>query len=309
MKKALLLVLILVLATSCITFTACDPYNIEIKFAYEKVKKELVIHLHDDGPYSIDHKTIKIHNIIFGDLDEEDNIFVDIYYTATTIHHTNTGSTKGNELQFLYVYKLAVQYYNALVDANNSGDVLKYLEALNACFKNMKYYREEASGYSNDLELDENQAQQFNEIFFAEWGEDQGGFLPYFIERTEINDIEEGNYDTEYRFIVKGFNFVKNSNGTFKLPSNTVATILTLDAAKGQVDVYEQELEVSFKFDFSKLRYDNDKWFSGLMRRYLDGQDVAVSFNTVRTQKVDVTEKFIKMTMGQFDFEQPANAQ
>ena len=294
MKKIVLLVLILVLATSCITFTACDPYNQEIKSVYEEVESEFLTKLHYDLPYEL--QDVRINNIIFGDANEDGKLPVDIYYTGTGI--------QGVELNVMAMYELAVKYYNNLVEADNSGDMLKYVEALNACFKNMKCVDEKMTHYSNDLELDENQAQKFNEIFMSEWGEDQIGFLPYFIERVNVKNINEGNYNLEYTFRVKGFNFVKNSNGAIKLP-NINGTILTLNAGKSQVDVYEQDFEISFKIDHSKIFVAAGKELRGLISRYLNERDIAVSFNTVSTNKVDLTENFIKMTMGQFDFKQP----
>lgn len=294
MKKALLLVLILVLVTSCITFTACDPYNQEIKSAYQRVERKLINELRYDLPYDL--QDVRINNIIFSDVNEEGNLRVDVYYAGAI--------PEGGIRNVRAIYELGAEYYNNLVVADNSGDVLKYLEALDACLTNMEYVDEDNTIYSNDLELDKNQMQQFNDTFLAKWGEDQVGFLPYFIDRTEINKIEEGNYTYEYIFIVRGFNFVKNPNGAFKLPSSA-ETILTLNAAKSQLDVYEQDIEISFKFDDNKFILVAERAFTHLNYRYLIGKDIAVSFNTVRTQKVDVTEKFIKMTMGQFDFKQP----
>lgn len=300
MKKITLIVLVLVLVTSCITFTACDPYNDEIKSVYDKIEYALIGKLNDGQEHKLGN--VKVNNIVFGEeVDEDGKISVDVYYS---------GDFGSNEPRSVWsTYKLAAKYYNALVEADKSVDALKYLEALDACIQNMEFVSEKVSFYSNYLELDENQAQQFNETFFSEYGEDQIGFLPYFIERVENNRIEEGNYNCEYKFIVKGFNFVKNSNGTFKLPSNTVATILTLDTGKSNVDVYEQEIEIYFKLDSSKYFLDSERLFSVLIRILLDGEDVSVNFNTTSTNKVDLTEKFIKMTMGQFDFKQPANAQ
>ena len=47
MKKITLIVLVLVLVTSCITFTACDPYNDEIKSVYDKIEYALIGKLND----------------------------------------------------------------------------------------------------------------------------------------------------------------------------------------------------------------------------------------------------------------------
>ena len=289
------------MVTSCITFTACDPYNQEIKSVYDKIEDELIDKLNFDKAVKLG--SVKINNIVFGEVNEEEGtILVDVYYSGNAIGFDQARNVCDT-------YKLAVKYYDKLAEADSSGDALKYLEALDACIQNMEFVSAEVSIFSNYLELDENQMQQFNDTFLPEWGEDQMGFLPYFIERVEINRIEEGDYNYEYKFIVKGFNFVKNSNGTFKLPSNTVATILTLDTGKSNVDVYEQEIEIYFKLDSSKYFLDSERLFSKLIRILLDGEDVSVNFNTTSTNKVDLTEKFIKMTMGQFEFQQPANAQ
>jgi len=268
-------------------------YNNQIESAYvETVETELVTRLNYDLPYEL--QDVRINNIIFGDANEDGKLPVDVYYTGAI--------PDGRVRNVRAIYELAVKYYNNLVEADNSGDIMKYVEALNACFANMEYVDEENTPYSNDLELDENQAQKFNEIFMSEWGEDQVGFLPYFIELMEINKIEEGNYNREYKFKVKGFNFVKNSNGAIKLP-NINGTILTLNAGKNQVDVYEQEIEIAFKLDSKKASLEASKIFTILTQRYLYGKDMAVSFNTISTNKVDLTENFIKMTMDQYDFE------
>ena len=268
-------------------------YNNDIESAYvETVETELMTRLQYDYSYPI--RDVKINNIRFGETDEEGTLPVDIYYTGDT--------TSGRTINVWAIYKLAVKFYNTLVEADNSGDVLKYVEALNDCFKNMEFVREKDSFFSNDLELDENQAQKFNEIFMSEWGEDQMGFLPYYIERVEAKSINEGKYNSQHTFRVKGFNFVKNSNGAIKLP-NINATILTLNADKDQVDVYEQEIEITFKFDKLKFLPEVDRAFTLLTQRYLLGQDICVSFNTVSTNKIDLTENFIKMTMDQYDFE------
>lgn len=298
MKKVILIVLVLVLVTSCITFAGCDPYNWEIRSAYQRVERKLINELQDDLPYSLRNR--KINHLIFGDVDEEGNLRVDIYYAGET--------ELGNDFNVLAVYKLAVQYYNALVEADNSGDILKYLEVLDACFENMEYIREDRSYLSNDLGLDDKEVKQFNEFYLSEWGEDQVGFLPYFIKEVNAEAINEGNYNLEYTFIVKGFNFVKNPNGAFKLP-NYSELISTVKYPISSVDVYDQDIEITFKFDKSKFIPDSNKAFSILIRRHFIGKDMSVTFNTVSSKKPDVTEKFIKMTMGQFDFKQPANAQ
>ena len=268
-------------------------YNHQIESAYvETVETELMTRLQYDLPYDL--KDVRINNIIFGDANEDGVLPVDVYYTGAI--------PEGGVRNVRAIYELAVKYYNNLVEADNSGDIMKYVEALNSCFANMEYVDEENTLYSNDLELDENQAQKFNEFFLGEWGEDQIGFLPYYIERIEAKSIEEGDYTSEHTFRVKGFNFVKNANGMIKLP-NINGTILTLNAGKNQVDVYEQEIEITFKFDKKKFIPDVNMAFTQLTQRYLIGKDMAVSFKTISTNKVDLTENFIKMTMDQYNFE------
>lgn len=303
MKKVILLVLILVLVTSCITFTGCDPYNQEIKSVYDKIEDALIGKLNDGQEHKLGN--VKVNNIVFGEeVDEDGKISVDVYYSGeiTSFQGTNQPRTP------CATYSLEIKYYNNLVEVDNSGDALKYLEALDACIQNMEFVSKKVSFESNNLKLDENQAQKFNEMFLGEWGEDQMGFLPYYIEYKGNERISEGNYNYEYKFIVRGFNFVKNSNGSIKLP-NIGGTILTLNSDKDQVDVYEQEIEISFRVDTNKFAPISTERFRSLVCRYLNGYDATVRFNTTSTNKVDLTENFIKMTMDQFDFEQPANAQ
>lgn len=209
-----------------------------------------------------------------------------------------------------YYYELAYEYYKSLKSVEKTGDILKYVEVLKLCFKEMTLTDDKFSSSTTNFELNSKEAQQFNELFnLDKYGLEQIGFLPqyvgYSVKRTASIDVlkaevEEVNKTT---IIVKGLSFVEvnEGQGDNVLPDSLSGAILNKRLNKNNIKIYETDFE--FTYETSGDMIFNPNEFITVLKKYFAGEQVVQNLKVVPTYAHEIDLTSFRLQENSFDFE------
>lgn len=268
-------------------------YNNEIKSAYTQTLKNL--------SYRLSNSAV-INGFRFFDPTTKDGpALVEVYATHTIESYSH-------DMQ--YNFEIANNYYKALKQAEEDGDIKAYVSALNDCFENMKKVDEIFSNSPKNTTLNEEEAIKFNEMFsLNSLGLNQVGFLPQFIGLTSNVKKEDGTRDIAYTF--KGLSFVRVNKGEGYdiLPSNMNNAVLTekLDAKKIDDDIKVYEVTYTWSQTVApNTKYGSDNYIYALKQLFNNGDYADHYTNNVVTptfvREIDLTD--YKLQTRNFDFNQ-----
>ncbi len=181
--------------------TGNGAYNDVLKSKYEKVDETLNKRVFGDAHSFDSAKNKKINSINFKEVgDEFANL--EIYTEAEQDYSDRTDKLQGTSK-----YSVLKKYYDSLVDAESSNNMITYLDCLNELFENMNF---ESFDYSNKisnlkgnwcLPLGED---NINKLFALDFEKEgivkQIGFLPFNIEVVDwTHDVEAGVINYTYK--------------------------------------------------------------------------------------------------------------
>lgn len=180
-------------------------YIKEIKSRYEKVDDALTIMLNRYSSYRDLSENKKIDTIKFNDPGEED-VELEVYFEGDMY---NSVWEKNFSYNGSATFKVLLNYYNSLVEAEQSNNMITYLDSLQEVFKNMQYKTSEIHdkiSFLSNIEKTEENFAKINEVFKLDITNPdiirQVGFLPYNISLVQ-NSYDETDPEHAYKYTYK----------------------------------------------------------------------------------------------------------
>lgn len=301
-KIAIILVVVFVLsglAGFLIWYNGSDlKYNHEIKSAYGQVVDGVEDRFVVDLPVGHGFSNYKIMGIRFGE----------VFNGSVSIE--TIASCQNSSGQTAYIdafYKVAKDYYYAILNAEEYNDMKVYVSALNDCFQNMEYVDYDISICSPDLEISKENAEKFNELFNLSSVQTnkelkQVGFLPQYlqIDKTEVNSDRK----FEATYTIKGLSFVEvvGEEGTGILPGKKSIAIMNSKVDKNKVQVFEVDFQFTIVSDPNKVDFDLNKSYIRAFRHLLDGDNKYELKLVQVTYFKQLNDALTRMQNGTFDF-------
>lgn len=290
--------------------TGDGAYQKAIRSRYERVDKTLTERLRLDTAELYSYGSTKITQLRFEEPGNEDvvlNIYTDLvgenYASGNTLNHT--GHT---------IYKVLIDYYNTLVDAENANNMISYLDALNEIFENMQF---ESHSTNRKIDLDlaslgKNAGQKLSELFALDVEKEgvvkQIGFLPYRIEVTKWEpDGENGLF--HYSFAISGISYCETTFESSDLMPTDEQLISNKDVASANIKTYNRTIEISSSLPF--VDYEKkEKTLANELKKYVNGTKSDFDVKTTcfeETNIYDAMKDFMSMREGNFDYKKPEN--
>lgn len=239
-----------------------------------------------------------------------------VYYSGDSF---NPFSSSVQKRSYVDTYRTQVKYYNSLVSAEESGDMLSYISCLNKIFKTMDLVSEDESylqdaSYAGKIEDTKENQDKINDLFALDIEDEdiirQIGFLP-----TEIIDSRENlvyNRDEEsgrvnYTIRIGGISYCETKSESYDVISNGDGLVMTSDNYdSNHVKTFYREFEFSSSVDsFYDFAWYNT--FGKDVLRYLNGEKTKsdIQIKTVTFERANILDGFIEMRDGNFNFKLP----
>lgn len=283
-------------------------YQKAIRSRYERVDKTLTQRLNRDILLNT-YKNTKITQLKFEEHGNEDvvlNIYTDLvednYVSGKIINHT--GHT---------IYKVLIDYYNTLVDAENVNNMISYLDALNEVFENMQF---ESHSTSPKIDLDlaslgKNAGEKLSELFALDVEKEgvvkQIGFLPYRIEIIDW-DYNFESREFAYSYKISGISYCETSFESSEQIENNENLILSSNITSKNIKTYNRNILISSK-TFTDLGTRKDTIIQDL-KDYVAGVKSDFDIKTTYFEDTDIynaLKDYMNMREGNFDYKKPEN--
>lgn len=283
-----------------------DDYNKSVKEKFEEVNKTLTSAM---KPTTYPHlENSEITGIYFEEPEKSD-VTIRIFYDG------DIDSDFGTERWSQYSdFCSPIKYYNELVEAEESRDMLKYLESLDEVFDNM-YLIESCDRISNvKLELPEktdDYAKLFNQLYNLDniQNEDvvrQVGFLPYYClleEKHYENDPEQKTY---YTYKIYGISYCETKSENFDYVKKSDKLIMEEKYDKNHIKAYNRVFTYS-SYDYCEDINDSYK-LTGDLYRLMDQGSFEYTLQEKYFSEANLSSYFFQMQKGNFNFEQPEDS-
>ena len=238
------------------------------------------------------------------------NVFV--YYSG------NSFGLPSDEIRcFLDTYRTQVKYYNSLVSAEESGDMLSYISCLNEIFNNMRLVSKDQSyiqmsSYAGKIEDTKENQDKINDLFALDFEDEdiirQIGFLPTSIlDGTIKYSYNEETGETTYTLKIGGISYCETKSESYDVISNGDGLVMTSDNYdSNHVKAYYRE----FEFSSSVESFKDFAWYNTFgedVLRYLNGEKTKndIKIKTVNFEETNVLDNFLEMRDGNFNFKLP----
>lgn len=289
--------------------TGNSAYNNLIKSRYEKVDETLNKRVFGDAYSFGSAKNKKINSIRFCDVgDEFANL--EIYTEAEQDYRDRT-----EQLQGTSKYSVLKKYYDSLVDAESSNNMITYLDCLNELFENMNFERFSYSNKISNLKgnwclpLGED---NINKLFALDFEKEgivkQIGFLPYHIDVVEwVDDVEAGVINYTYK--LSGISYCQTTFESHDEVEESDSSFVQQEYNKNNVKAYYRD----FTFTSSQetaTSYCKDKQLIEDLMNYCLGEKSNFEIKTTyfeETNVFNVLKEYENMKSGNFDFKKPSD--
>lgn len=226
-----------------------------------------------------------------------------------------------DKLQASDTFNVLLDYYNTLVDAGESGNMISYLDALNAVFENMQFVSEE---YENKIEsikfdgCDEDASEKINNLLGLEKTYDgiikQVAFLPITIEVADW--IVDGYTDTFYfTFKLSGISYCETTAENSDEIKQDSELVSDKTYNKNKVKAYYRDIELSSSFvGLETFAGSKPKQLIKNFQDFVNGELTKDDFTIVTTYFGEtnifetpptIFDEFLKMKDGNFDYTKP----
>lgn len=289
-------------------FSEKAKYNKEIQTKFEQVDATLTERIYRDTDYKIFDSNQKIEYLRFNDESGEEKI-LEVFFEGDKV---NQASGRNYSYDGSATYKVLEEYYNSLVDAEESNNMLTYLDALNQVFETMEYQKSEIHDkieWTNAEKTEENVA-KINELFALDFEDDnivkQVGFLPYNIEVIEWNSDDE-NHNVTYTYKIHGISYCETKNESKTTVQNNDDLIMNSDYDKSHIETYYRDITFSSCCHFGRFEPDKFDRLQGDILMYIDGlySKDDISIKTTYFQKTDLFENYNLIKEGKTKFNVP----
>lgn len=289
-------------------FSEQAKYQKELQNHYQIANENLQYTLNRDCPYyrGIDRNK-KIEYLTFSEETQDPTLTVyfegDYYAESLNKYFAYDGSA---------TYKVLEEYYNNLVSAEESGNALNYIDALNNVFETMEYQDSESHKkieFTN-LEKTEENVNKINALFALDVKDDniirQVGFLPYNIEVVKWETDEETKI-LNYTYKIRGISYCETKEPSTANISNDEDLVILNNYDKTHVKAYYRDIVISSSEPY-KMGYQQTTRLCGDINKFIDSVKTSKDFQveTTRFEYSDLFENFYKMQEGNFNFEKPS---
>ncbi|MGN1222745.1 MAG: hypothetical protein ACI4T1_01275 [Christensenellales bacterium] len=289
-------------------------YNRQIEKVYKEADKTIKDKIFDN------HSTFIKANVdmirIQDPKEDADVTNVFVYYSGDSF---NPFSSSVQKRSYVDTYETQVKYYNSLVNAEESGDMLSYISCLNEIFETMALVNErvnlvESSSYAGKIEDTKENQDKINDLFALDIEDEdiirQIGFLPTeVIDSLEdlIYNIDEETGRVDYTIRIGGISYCETKSENYDIIENGDGLVMTSDNydsnhVKAYYRVFELSSSVDSFYDFA--------WYNTLGKdvlRYLNGEKTKsdIQIKTVTFERANILDGFIEMRDGNFNFKLP----
>lgn len=287
--------------------TGNGAYLKAIKSRYEKVDATLTRRLNLDTYSSILNK--KVQTIRFEEPEIND--------VELVIDYEGNDHIDNKEMGAKAIYKVLIDYYNKLVDAEESKNMLDYLDCLNEVFENMNFESKEFGFKMQPLKFegcDEDASEKINGLLGLEKDYDgivkQVAFLPYKIENIYWFLDETGKATFTYK--LSGISYCETVNENNDQIESSDDLISDKTYNKNKIKAYYRDIEITTSFVGIEHAMGKDKQIQYELERFAKGEKTEENFEVKttyfeETKKFNVFDEFLKMKNGNFDYEKPEN--
>ncbi|MBE7090766.1 MAG: hypothetical protein E7363_02500 [Clostridiales bacterium] len=280
-------------------------YNREAKHKYEQLDESLGEKMNTAtfGKYYAlnDHKITQVQ---FMEPDEE-SVDLKVFYEGKDI--------LGKNVYAYAIFEVMIDYYNALAEAEESGNILYYLDAMQKIVDTM---REKESTYLStpiDLKLPANTAENlavFNDVFNVSDVNDpniirQVGFLPYHVECVEHHYNNELKR-FEYTYKISGISYCETREESTAEVEKSSKLLMEENYDKTHLKAYNREMTFSTYNDKTETLEILDR-LSGDIYKIIDGVNAPYTVKTTCFEEMDLMKMFYQMKEGKFRFKKPKN--
>lgn len=279
-------------------------YNNEIQKRYEQVDEKLTKRLCEDTQFDAIQNS-QICQVKFLDNKEEETKLRIIYKG----NYESGDATKG-----IAVYNILEDYYNSLVNAEEEGNVLYYLDALEKIFEEMQFIGGNLyEPVSCDLlglgiGKSEENANKFNELFALENNEDENiirqvGFLPYDVEIVDFH-VNNENHQYTYTYRITGISYCETKDESGDNIDFNEDLIRNSEYDKTHIKTYHRDILFSsvhtneYGIDMN-LRLSGDIWLIML------DMNEQYKIETTLFEETNLIDLFKKLKDRKFNFEKP----
>ncbi len=283
-----------------------SAYNDAIRTRYEQVDEKLTIRLSVDTEYKfLENKEIT--HIRF--LEPKKEILeLQVFYIGEYRNSFSTFDGAGYA-----VYNVLIDYYNALVDAEPSDNVLHYLDALNTIFTEMQlidsYYNERIScDLFEYTEKNEENIIKVNEIFALNGVENEDiirqiGFLPYNLKIVDYHY----NFDThrhDYTYKISGISYCETKSENSDEIKEHKDLILESGYNKNHIKTYNRDILFTSSL-VNEVGMDSKYRVGGDLYMIINGINSPYTIETTLFKEVDLLKIYEDVKDGDFNYKKP----
>lgn len=277
-------------------------YNAEIDRRYEQVEEKLIRRLTKETPYE-DLINGEITFLKFNEPTTED-VNLQVYYKGVN-DHTN------ELMRSCAVYKVMLEYYNSLVDAEESGNALTYLDALEEVFTKMTFLKEDSQ---IDIpcklpQVTEENVNKFHEIFALEdtVNDDivkQIGFLPYNVELIKY-EFDSEKREAQYAYKISGISYCETKSENSDSVKECEELIMNEKYDKNHIKAFNREMIFSTSLgDISGIS-DKISRLKGDIYMIIDGVNNPYTVETTLFKEINITKLYEEIKLDETKFEMP----
>lgn len=209
------------------------------------------------------------------------------------------------------VFSVLENYYNSLVSAEESGNILTYINCLNDIFENMDFEYDRSCRKQDMMYFVENtpeNATQINQLLALDIENEnvvrQIGFLPFNIDVLEWNkDNETGKLNYTYK--IHGISYCETVNPSTEDIKQNSSLVIESNYNKNKVKAYYRNITFSSSVIMEEgLFYNKNSYLSKVIWHYVAGNITSEDLNIETTlfEDCDLFDNYIKMYKGDFDF-------
>lgn len=231
------------------------------------------------------------------------------------------GLDKDNdEKQVKQIYNVLLDYYNSLVDAEESGNMISYLDALNAIFENMQFVNKDYQNKCESIKFedcDEDASEKINNLLGLEAPQDgvikQVAFLPLTIEVADWT--VDGYTDTFYfTFKLSGISYCETTAENHDEIKQDSELVSDKTYNKNNIKAYYRDIELSSSFvGFESFAGSKPKQLIKALQDFVNGELTEDDFTIATTyfgetnifENPTLFDEFLKMKAGNFDYTKP----
>ena len=277
-------------------------YNREIQKKYEQVDETLTKAMGHSPYVHLDNAEI---TGMYFEEPVNDDVILKIFYEGDTENEFGV-----DRIDMFEDFSTNIDYYENLVEAENSNNMLYYLDSLNELFANMELCGRCDVSSTITMKLPVNTQENidiFNDIFNIDNVKTddlvkQIGFVPYYIDFIEKHTTENP-VRTYYTYRIYGVSYCEtNSENTAYIKEND-KLIINENYDNNHVKAFNRVFTFSSSTDQATI--NNDLRLSGDIYKIIDEVNNPYTVTDEYFAEVDIFNNYFKLLDGEKKFDKP----